>query len=188
VLSGKGWLKGVPLDPVVFKAHITHNVFMAFAAFLLAQAALDAATRLGRIVLAALCAAVVANVLLMVPGRTGIVVLLVLFVYFLCRRFRLKGLAFAGIALGALAVVVLASPESMLHKRVTLADEEYQQWRAGVPPAPTSSVGLRLELLRNTWAIIGNHPVIGVGTGGFGQAMRCGRHWGRGSRIRTTRS
>ena len=105
VLSGKGWLKGVPLDPVAFKAHITHNVFMAFAAFLLAQAALDAATRPGRIVLAALCAAVVANVLLMVPGRTGIVVLLVLFVYFLCRRFRLKGLALAGIALGALAAV-----------------------------------------------------------------------------------
>jgi O-antigen ligase len=170
VLSGNGWLKGAPLDPVAFKAHITHNVFMAFAAFLLAQAALGAATRPRRIVLAALCAAVVANVLLMVPGRTGIVVLLVLVVYFLCRRFRLKGLAFAGIALGALAVAVLVAPQSMLHKRVTLADEEYQQWRAGVPPAPTSSVGLRLELLRNTWAIIGNHPVIGVGTGGFGQA------------------
>jgi O-antigen ligase len=112
----------------------------------------------------------VANVLLMVPGRTGIVVLLVLFVYFLCRRFRLRGLAFAGIALGALAAVVLASPESMLHKRVMLADEEYQQWRAGVPPAPTSSVGLRLELLRNTLEIIDRHPVFGVGTGGFAQA------------------
>ena len=170
VLSGKGWLKGVPLDPVAFKTHITHNVYMAFAAFLLAQAALDAATRPGRVVLAALCAAMVANVLLMVPGRTGIVVLLVLFVYFLCRRFRLKGLALAGIALGALAAVVLASPESMLHQRVTLADEEYQEWRAGIPPAPTSSVGLRLELLRNTLAIIGSNPVFGVGTGGFAQA------------------
>jgi O-antigen ligase len=170
VLSGSGWLKGVAFDPVVFKAHITHNVFMAFAALLFAQAALDASTRTGRIVLAALCAAVVANVLLMVPGRTGIVVLVVLFVYFLCRGLRLKGLALAGAVLGVLAVVVLASPESMLHKRITLADEEYQQWRSGVPPAPTSSVGLRLELLRNTLGIIGDHPVLGVGTGGFGQA------------------
>mgnify|MGYP006377636595 FL=1 len=58
----------------------------------------------------------------------------------------------------------------MLHKRVMLADEEYQQWRAGIPPAPTSSVGLRLELLRNTLEIIGSHPVFGVGTGGFAQA------------------
>jgi O-antigen ligase len=58
----------------------------------------------------------------------------------------------------------------MLHKRIALADEEYQQWRAGVPPAPTSSVGLRLELLRNTLDIIGGNPVFGVGTGGFGKA------------------
>ena len=38
VVSGNEWIKGTRLDPVVFKAHITHNVFMAFAAFLLAQA------------------------------------------------------------------------------------------------------------------------------------------------------
>ncbi len=170
VLSGNGWLKGAPLDPVAFKAHITHNVFMAFAAFLLAQAALGAATRRGAILLAALCAAMVANVLLMVPGRTGIVVLLVLFVYSLCRRLRFRGLALASVALGVLAMVVFASPESMLHKRITLADEEFQQWRAGVPPAPTSSVGLRLELLRNTLRIIESNPAIGVGTGGFGKA------------------
>ena len=182
VLSGNGWLKGVPLDPVAFKAHITHNVFMAFAAFLLAQAALDAATRPGRIVLAALCAAMVANVLLMVPGRTGIVVLLVLFVYFLCRRFRLKGLALAGIALGALAAVVLASPESMLHKRVTLADEEYQQWRAGVPPAPTSSVGLRLELLRNTLEIIAQPSCFRRGHGRVRSGLCAPRGGARGRR------
>jgi O-antigen ligase len=170
VVSGNGWLKGVPLDPVAFKTHITHNVFMAFAAFLLAQAAPAAATRTGRIVLAALCAAMVANVLLMVPGRTGIIVLVVLFVYFLCRGLRLKGLVLASVAVASLAVFVLASPESMLHKRITLAGEEYRQWRAGVPPAPTSSIGLRLDLLRNTLDIIGGNPVFGVGTGGFGQA------------------
>ena len=170
LLTGNPWLKGWPLDPVAFKAHITHNVFMAFAAFLLAQAALDAPTRRGRIVLAALCAAAVANVLLMVPGRTGIIVLLVLFIYFLCRELRAKGLAIAGLALTVLAVVVFASPESMLHRRITLADEEFEQWRAGIPPDPTSSVGQRLELLRNTLEIIGRNPVLGVGTGGLGKA------------------
>ena len=40
-------LKGTQLDPVAFKAHITHNIFMAFMAFLFAVAALDAATRRG---------------------------------------------------------------------------------------------------------------------------------------------
>jgi O-antigen ligase len=170
LLTGNTWLKGTQLDPVVFRAHITHNVFMAFTAFLLAQAALDASTRRGRIALAALCAAAVANVLLMVPGRTGIIVLLVLFIYSLCRGLRAKGFVIAGVALTALAVVVFASPDSMLHRRITLADEEYEQWRAGVPPDPTSSVGQRLELLRNTLEIIGSNKVYGVGTGGFGKA------------------
>ena len=41
--------------------------------------------------LAALCAAAIANVLLMVPGRTGIIVLLVLFVYFLGRALKARG-------------------------------------------------------------------------------------------------
>ena len=170
LLTGNAWLKGTRLDPVVFKTHITHNVFMAFAAFLLAQAALDAKTRRGRIALAALCAAAIANVLLMVPGRTGIIVLLVLFVYFLVRGLRARGLAIAGLALTALAVIVIASPESMVHRRFTLADEEFAQWRAGVPPDATSSVGQRLEFLRNTLEIIGKNPALGVGTGGFGKA------------------
>ena len=170
ILEGGGWLKGTRLDPVVFKTHITHNVFMAFAAFLLAQRACEAATRRSRIIYGALCAAAMANVLLMVPGRTGIIVLLVLFVYFLGRVLGARGLAIAGVVLAALAALVLASPESMLHRRITLADEEFAQWRAGVPPEPTSSVGLRLEFLQNTLEIIGANPVLGVGTGGFGKA------------------
>ena len=72
--------------------------------------------------------------------------------------------------MAALAAIVLASPESMLHRRITLADEEFAQWRAGIPPEPTSSVGLRLEMLENTLEIIGHNPAIGVGTGGFRKA------------------
>ena len=170
VLPPNGWLKGTALDPVAFKAHITHNIFMAFTAFLFAQSALQAKTRRGRLAFATLCAAAAANVLLMVPGRTGIVVLLVLFTYFLCRALRARGLAFAGVALAALAIIVIVSPDSMLHKRVILADDEFRQWRAGVPPEPTSSIGQRLEYLRNTLQIIGENPVLGVGTGGFAKA------------------
>ena len=170
VLSGNELLKGTHLDPAVFKAHTTHNVFMAFAAFLLAQGARDAKTLRGRIVRGVLCVAAVANVLLMVRGRTGIIVLVVLFVYGLVRAQKARGLLLAGLVLAALAAMVLASPDSMLHRRITLADEEFAQWRAGVPPDPTSSVGLRLEFLQNTLEIIGANPLLGVGTGGFGKA------------------
>src|SRR6185295_8914557 len=94
----------------------------------------------------------------------------VLFVYFLGRALRARGLAIAGVGLVALAAITFATPDSMLHRRITLADEEFAQWRAAVPPDPTSSVGLRLEFLQNTLAIIRGSPVLGVGTGGFGKA------------------
>ncbi len=163
-------LKGTPDDPVAFKAHITHNVFMAFTAFLFALAAVDAKTRRGRIVLWFLCAAAVVNVLVMVPGRTGHIVFVALFAYFLYRQLGAKGLAIAGASLGALAVVVFLSPDTMLHKRIMLADDELQQWRSGTPPELSSSIGQRLEILRNTIEVIRDNPVLGVGTGGFGKA------------------
>ena len=164
------WLKGTPEDPVAFKAHITHNVFMAFTAFLLALGAVDAKTRRGRIVLGLLCAAAVVNVLVMVPGRTGHIVLVVLFAYFMYRQLGAKGLAIAAAAVGTLAVIVFLSPDTMLHKRIMLADDELQQWRSGTPPDLKSSIGLRLEMLRNTIEVIRDNPVLGVGTGGFGKA------------------
>jgi len=58
----------------------------------------------------------------------------------------------------------------MLHKRITMADDEFQQWRAGVPADPTSSVGQRMGFLRNTVELIRENPVLGVGTGGFATA------------------
>ncbi len=170
VLPVNAWLKGTSLDPVAFKAHITHNVFMAFAAFVFALAAVDAKTRRGRWALAALCAAAVINVLVLVPGRTGHIVLVVLLTYFLYRQLRATGLALAGLAVGVLAVVVVQSPDIMLHKRFTVADDEFQQWRAGVPPDPTSSVGQRMGFLRNTLGLIRENPVLGTGTGGFASA------------------
>jgi O-antigen ligase len=167
VMPVSTWLKGTMVDPVAFKAHITHNVFMAFTAFLFALLALDAASRRARLMCFALSAAALVNVLVMVPGRTGHVVVLGLLAYFLYRWLRAKGLAIAGVAVGTLAVVVAFSPDAMLHKRITLVEDEYQQWRAGVPPDERSSVGQRLAFLRNTVDVIRDNPVLGVGTGGF---------------------
>ena len=170
VLSANPWLKGTELDPVAFKAHITHNVFMAFAAFLLALAAVDAKSRRGRLALFALSAAAIVNVLVMVPGRTGHIVLFVLFTYFLYRQLRAKGFALAVAALGVLAVVVFLSPDTMLHKRIAVADDEFQQWQAGVPAPLESSIGQRMGILRHTLEVIRENPVLGVGTGGFAAA------------------
>lgn len=164
------WLKGTALDPVAFKAHITHNVFMAFTAYLLALAAVEATSRGLRTALFVASAAAAVNVLAMVPGRTGHIVLLVLFAHFLYVQLRGWGLALAGLLVGALVAAVTLAPDSMLHKRYTVADDEFQQWRAGVPAAPTSSVGQRMGFVHNTLDVIRENPVLGVGTGGFAEA------------------
>jgi O-antigen ligase len=169
VLSSNEWLKGTRLDPVVVEgahhAQCVHGLcrVSARAARIRREDARE------RIVLAALCAAAVANVLLMVPGRTGIIVLLVLFVYFLGRALRARGLAIAGVGLVALAAITFATP--------TACCTGDHAGRRGVramarrrAARPTSSVGLRLEFLQNTLAIIRGSPVLGVGTGGFGKA------------------
>jgi O-antigen ligase len=56
----------------------------------------------------------------------------------------------------------------MFHDRVLTFVTEYRAWQ---PEETTqTSTGLRLEFYRNTLAIIREHPLLGVGTGGFPKA------------------
>jgi O-antigen ligase len=43
-------------------------------------------------------------------------------------------------------------------------------WKPGAAAAYTDAVGLRMEFYRNSLAIVRDHPLAGVGTGGFPQA------------------
>jgi len=56
-------------------------------------------------------------------------------------------------------------PGPLAQRAATLAGE-LESWRPGVA-ARDSSSGLRIEFYRNTLEIIAEHPVAGVGTGGF---------------------
>lgn len=64
--------------PTVFKAHITHGTFMAFAAFLFAERGRSSPSAGRRALWSAACALAAANVLLMTIGRTGYLVLFAL--------------------------------------------------------------------------------------------------------------
>lgn len=160
-------IKGVRQDPAVFKKHITHGVLMAFAAFVFALAAIEAAKPRTKVILAMLSALAVFNVLFMVHGRTGQLVLLALVVYFLCSRFRWRGLVVAAAAGAALAGAVTMTPSSSLHQRVKTTITEIQDWRAG-KPAQLSN--MRLESWTNSLEIARANPLLGVGTGGFAAA------------------
>lgn len=158
---------GGPDNPTVFKNQITHNVLMAYATFLFVLKAGDSTVRWRQWAFggAALLAAV--NVLSMVKGRTGYVVLTVLALYVAFGQMRWRGRL---TLLAAMATTLIAATQlsSRFRDRIDLVVEEARAWQPGV--GAVSSVGLRLDYYATTLGIVRAHPLVGVGTGGFERA------------------
>ena len=155
-------------NPVVFKLHITHGIFMAFAAYLFAIRA-RSATGGTRLLLAALALLAAFNVLFMVQGRTGYLVLGVLGAYYLHSLMGRRALWFGVAAATAMSMIgYTVSPT--LQGRVDIALHEAQVWQPGQGSNEASSIGTRMDYYTNTLKIIVQHPLVGVGTGGFEKA------------------
>jgi O-antigen ligase len=175
VLSYAIWLGVVPINnppdrypgnPTAFKLHITHSVLMALAAFLAADRALRA-THPWRIAYAAGAVLAAGNVF-MLQGRTGYLVCAVLWLYLCAAHWRWRGLALACLT-GALALAAAYLADAPVLDRSATATAEYHAWNAG---HGDTSTGLRMNYYKTTAAIIRDHPVLGVGTGGFTIAYR----------------
>ncbi|MDR4469922.1 MAG: O-antigen ligase family protein [Nitrospira sp.] len=166
-----GWIVGCdPTNPCVFKRHTTHNVLMAFGVLLFAVLALKSHARWQRWSWAVAACLAAGNVLLMVQGRTGYVVLAGLVVLAFLTYFGWRGVLVAIAALG-LSFSVAYQVSSSLHERVNLAISSVTQWNPQVA-VKDDPVGWRLEYFYHTAEIIQDHPLIGIGTGGFVQAYR----------------
>lgn len=160
-------IKGVRLDPTVFKKHITHGVLMAYGAFAFAVLARAAAKPAAKVFLALVAALAAFNVLVMVHGRTGQLVLIALVLYFLLSWLRWRGLLVAAAAGMAIAGIAYLAPSSSFHGRVTATIVEFKDWQAG---KPAQLKNMRLESWSNSVKIVHEHPLVGVGTGGFAVA------------------
>jgi len=162
-------------DPGIFHSRITQSNMMAFVVFLALLNLRDASSRGARMAwgLFALLGSV--NVLFMVQGRTGYMILLVLLGWFawatLARHQWKRGKAWGWrqgavvvlVLLGLVAMAYQASPR--LHDRVSLVVAEYQAWQPN--NGKDTSTGQRLDFYYNTLQIVQQHPVFGVGTGGL---------------------
>jgi O-antigen ligase len=178
ILSYAIWLGLLPIDtppnrykgnPTVFKLHITQGVLMALTAFLAADRALRAAQQEWRIAYAALAALAACNVF-MLQGRIGYLICGVLWLYLCAAHWRWRGVAVA-LVVGVLAFGAAYVAEAPLIGRTNLAAAELRDWDAG-RAGPESSTGLRMNYYKTTAAIIRDHPLLGVGTGGFLIAYR----------------
>ena len=181
-LLGSGWLPvqhwmssyALPDNPVVFHSHIAQNNMMAFAVFLAllrlrAAASLQARAGWG---LFALLGAI--NVLFMVQGRTGYLILLALLAWFAwstLARGKKLGSRHAAALLLMLAVLAATAYQlsPRLHDRVEMLVSEFQAWQPN--QGKDTSTGQRLDFYYNTLQIVQQHPLSGVGTGGFPAAF-----------------
>lgn len=163
-------IKGLASNAYVFKLQITHSYLMAFAVFIYAAYALSATRRVPQVGWAIASLAALANIGVMVQGRTGYVVVLVLALVVLGYRHGWRGVAAALIG-GAVLVTGAYSASSAFRLRVDQVGSEWAKWRAG-EPRMSGGVYDRLTFFANTWRIIEAHPVAGVGTGGFAEAYR----------------
>ncbi len=177
ILPVMSWMSAFtgPNNPVIFHSHITQNNMMAFAIFLALLEWRDNPTSLKRIAWGVFALLGTFNVLFMVQGRTGYLILLLLLGWFVwtsfARHMRERGKAWgwrqgALIALAFLAAAVLAYHTSArLHDRVALVVSEYRAWQPD--HGKLTSTGQRLDFYSNTLQIVREHALSGVGTGGF---------------------
>ncbi|MDF0668361.1 MAG: O-antigen ligase family protein [Nitrospira sp.] len=170
LLPTSGALNCDPSNPCVFKKHTTHNVLMAFGALLFAVLAWQSQDRRVRWGWSLVSLLAVGNVLLMVQGRTGYVVLAGLAILAFHSTLGWRGIL-AAIVVLTVSFSTAYQASSSFHERVNLAVSGVTQWNPKVAVVD-DAVGWRLEYFYHTAEIIQDHPLIGVGTGGFVQAYR----------------
>jgi O-antigen ligase len=159
--------RSTPESPVVFKQRLTHNILMAFSAFLFAWLCCGARTRMAKIGWGSMGLLAVANTMLMVKGATGYIVLIGLSLLFGWQKFGIRGIAIATASLLCL-VTLLSLVPGPFQTRVQSITQELHSEHADRPA--TTSTGYRLEFYRNTLTLIQKQPVLGYGTGGFPSA------------------
>lgn len=165
-------IKGGPQDCNVFLNHIAQNIFMAFMVFVTAVWSRTAIGYGKKIFWGVFSLLALYNVLFLVAGRTGHLVLGILFLYYFISWDRLKSIIVAGLVLLTLGVFAWANPSNSFILRGKTAIEEIKEWEYGKKASGESSSGLRLEFFFNSLKIIKNNPVFGTGTGGFEKAYR----------------
>ena len=163
-------IKGLASNAYVFKLQITQSYLMAFAVFVYAAYARAASRRAARIGWAIASLVALVNIGVMVQGRTGYAVVLVLALVVLGQWHGWRGVAAALIG-GAILAAGAYSASSGFRLRIDQVGTEWAKWRAGEPRTP-GGVYDRLSFFANTWRIIEAHPLAGVGTGGFAEAYR----------------
>lgn len=174
-VSYLGWMGVVhfssapPGDPTPLN-HISYNVLLAFAVYILLDALLqEKLTIRRRLLFGGLAAAMAADVFL-TGGRAGQLGFLGLTVLYFFQLFRGNAAKAIACSAAALLLIVFASYHfsKTFHARVSLIFQNIEDIRTN----PATDVGARLVWWSRSFEIIRAHPLFGVGTGDFPREFR----------------
>ncbi|WP_246293757.1 O-antigen ligase family protein [Desulfobacter latus] len=160
-------VKGTPLNCYVFHDHIKHNTFMAFTVFVTAVLAGSSKTLKAQVLWTGVSFLSLINVLFMVNGRTGHLIVLILLVYYFFSWSSRKSIVVLSIICICMGLLLWIYPSNSLLTRARIAVNEIKAWKYGEPASNISSSGLRLEFYTNSLKLIKKSPFIGTGTGSF---------------------
>ncbi|MEN9423580.1 MAG: hypothetical protein RL122_963 [Pseudomonadota bacterium] len=155
-------------DPTPFVGHIVYNPVLAFTLYLLLYAVfLWKPLSLPLKVLGLVVFVIMGVDMFLTQGRMGQVVFLVLLSLFVFQFYQGKLLKPALIALALVATIAPAAYvfSPVVQDRVNLAVYEVQNYEQ----EPNSSMGLRVIMLLNSFEMIQENPLLGVGTGDYRQ-------------------
>lgn len=167
VVSYLKWLGIVPHKDIgqgyfVFKGRIAHNIFMAFTMYLTLGLAVKSSGVRSWIWYAVSLLAMM-NILFLVNGRSGQIIMAVLLIWFSWETWEWKSIRW--LASVAVAITVMYSlTNGAPTGRLMEVKQEILNHKANQDP---TSSGLRLEFYTNAMLLIKNNPIIGAGTGSF---------------------
>lgn len=178
MLSWLLWLRVLPawpifvwdqISPSVFKYKATHNILVAFGVFVFMWLARDTINKRWKWILYGLALLSAANVVLLINGATGHLILAAMAILFVVQRLNGRQAALAACAVVAIGAVLVSVPGA-LRDRVGVIVKELSGPQAGRAPTRDESSSARVQMYRNTLEIIAAQPLTGVGTGGFAHA------------------
>lgn len=145
--------------------YITYSLFLVLGLLILSFYYKESAKPKGKLLIALLAAAYFFN-LAIIPGRSGYLAFIFLSPVILLNILGKKKTIWA-LAASVILIAALFS-SSMVQKRVKLAAKEVELYYQG---HKNTSVGYRLYMWDGAVRIFLDHPIIGVGTGGYKNAM-----------------
>lgn len=148
-------------DYVTFKDRIVHSVMAAFLIYIAAWKLMEPGTRKwfwGTFIMLAL-----GNILWLLQGRTGYLVLSALTVLFMAQQFGRRGIGYAAALLTVIALTGYNFSPAVRYR----VEFTQRQLESHFGPQKRSFWDGRLEFYSNTLTLIARHPAFGTGTGSF---------------------